>query len=139
MTKGPLEQRPLVNPSQYAKNALLMIIVTCLKRAGGEMTSVDFWAILAETFAIRHDETTRLTMNQHKTFGDVQKLIKIDFVKENYLIFEQSKEITGENPNQTVKLGFRAQHEFPDHALDEFMEKIREYAIESDDEQVEME
>ena len=116
-----------------------MIIVTCLKRAGGEMTSTDFWAILAETFAIRHDETTRLTINQHKIFGDVQKLIKTDFVKEGYLIFEQTKETTAENPSQTVKLGFRAQHEFPDHSLDEFMEKIRDYAVESDEEQVEME
>ena len=139
LAKGSLEQRPLVNPSQYAKNALLMIIVTCLKRAGGEMTAVDFWAILAETFAIRLDETTRLTINQHKIFGDVQKTIKTDFVKDGYLIFEQAKETTAENASQTVKLGFRAQHEFPDQAVDEFMEKIRDYAVESDEEEVEME
>ena len=112
-----------------------MIIVACLKRAGGEMTSVDFWAILGETFSIRNDESTRLTINQHKVFGDVQKLIKTDFVKEGYLVFEQAKDFTGEAPSQTVKLGFRAQHEFPDQALDEFIEKIRDYGIESDEEQ----
>ena len=117
-----------------------MIIVTCLKRAGGEMTAVDFWAILAETFAIRLDETTRLTINQHKVFGDVQKLLKSDFVKDGYLIFEQTKETSGETLSQTVKLGFRAQHEFPDQSMDEFMEKVRDYAVESDDgEEIEME
>lgn len=116
-----------------------MIVVTCLKRAGGEMTAVDFWAILAETFAIRLDETTRLTINQHKIFGDVQKTLKTDFVKDGYLIFEQAKETTAENTSQTVKLGFRAQHEFPDQALDEFMEKVRDYSVESDEEEVEME
>ena len=135
LSKGPLEQRPLTNPSQYSKYALLMIIVACLKRAGGEMTSADFWAILGETFSIRNDESTRLTINQHKIFGDVQKLIKTDFVKEGYLVFEQAKDFTGEAPSQTVKLGFRAQHEFPDQALDEFIEKIREYGVESDEEQ----
>lgn len=130
---GPLEQRPLTNSSHHSKYALLMIIVACLKQAGGEMTAVDFWAILAETFSIRNDESTRLTINQHKIFGDVQKLIKTDFVKEGYLIFDQAKDVTGDTPSQTVKLGLRAHQEFPDHALDEFINKVREYDIESDD------
>lgn len=111
-----------------------MIIVACLKRAGGEMSSVDFWAILGETFSIRNDESTRLAVNQHKIFGDVQKLIKTDFVKEGYLLFEQAKDLTGDTPTQTVKLGFRAQHEFPDEAMETFMEKVAEYGIESDKE-----
>jgi hypothetical protein len=132
LKKGPLENRPLANSSQYSKYALLMIIIACLKRAGGEMTSIDFWAILGETFSIRNDESTRLTINQHKIFGDVQKLIKNDFVKEGYLIFEQAKDFTGDTPSQTVKLGFRAEQEFPDQALDEFIEKIGDYGIESD-------
>jgi len=135
LKQGPLEHRPLANSSQYSKYALLMIIIACLKRAGGEMTSVDFWAILGETFSIRNDESTRLTINQHKIFGDVQKLIKIDFVKEGYLIFEQAKDCTGDTPSQTVKLAFRAQHEFPDHAMEEFIEKVEEYQIESDGEE----
>lgn len=132
LEKGPLENRPLVNPNQYSKYALVMIIIACLKRAGGEMTAIDFWAILGETFSIRNDESTRLSTNQHKIFGDVQKLIKTDFVKEGYLVFEHSKESTGDTPSQTVKLGFRAQHEFPDHALEEFIEKVESYGIESD-------
>jgi hypothetical protein len=139
LPKGPLEQRPLANPSQYSKYALLMIIVACLKRAGGEMTSTDFWAILSETFSIRNDESTRLTINQHKIFGDVQKLIKIDFAKEGYLIFDQTKDLTGDTPAQTVKLGLRAQCEFPDHALDEFIEKVGGYGIESDNDDDAME
>jgi hypothetical protein len=132
LKQGPLENRPLTNSNQYSKYALLMIIIACLKRAGGEMTSIDFWAILGETFSIRNDESTRLTINQHKIFGDVQKLIKIDFVKEGYLVFEQAKDFTGDTPSQTVKLGFRAQQEFPDYALDEFIEKVGDYGIESD-------
>ncbi len=139
LKQGPLEQRPLVNSSQYSKYALLMIIIACLKRAGGEMTSIDFWAILGETFSIRNDESTRLTINQHKIFGDVQKLIKTDFVKEGYLIFDQAKDLTGDTPSQTVKLGFRAQQEFPDHALEEFIKKVGEYGIESDDDEEAME
>lgn len=111
-----------------------MIIIACLKRAGGEMTSVDFWGILGETFSIRNDESTRLTINQHKIFGDVQKLIKTDFAKEGYLIFDQAKDFTGDTPTETVKLGFRAQQEFPDHALEEFIEKVEEYGVESDEE-----
>lgn len=111
-----------------------MIIIACLKRAGGEMTSVDFWSILGETFSIRNDESTRLTINQHKIFGDVQKLIKIDFVKEGYLIFDQAKDVTGDTPSQIVKLAFRAHQEFPDEALDEFIEKVKDYEIESDKE-----
>jgi hypothetical protein len=134
LKNGPLEHRPLANSSQYSKYALLMIIIACLKRAGGEMTSIDFWAILGETFSIRNDESTRLTINQHKIFGDVQKLIKTDFVKEGYLLFEQAKDFTGDTPSQTVKLGSRAQHEFPDHALEEFIEKVGDYGIESDEE-----
>jgi hypothetical protein len=110
-----------------------MIIIACLKQAGGELTSIDFWAILGETFSIRNDESTRLAVNQHKIFGDVQKLIKNDFVKEGYLIFEQAKDFTGETPSQTVKLGFRAQQEFPDQAVEKFIEKVREYGLESDD------
>lgn len=134
LKQGPLEHRPLANSSQYSKYALLMIIVTCLKRAGGEMTSVDFWGILGETFAIRNDESTRLSINQHKIFGDVQKLIKTDFVKEGYLLFDQAKDLTGETPSQTVKLGFRALQEFPDESLEKFIEKIDEYGVESDKE-----
>jgi hypothetical protein len=103
------------------------------------MTSIDFWAILGETFSIRNDESTRLTINQHKIFGDVQKLIKTDFVKEGYLIFDQAKDLTGDTPSQTVKLGFRAQQEFPDHALEEFIKKVGEYGIESDDDEEAME
>lgn len=132
LSQGPLEHRPLVNTNQHSKYALLMIIVACLKRAGGEMTSVDFWGILGETFSIRNDESTRLSINQHKIFGDVQKLIKGDFVKEGYIVFEQAKDFTGDTPNPTVKLGFRAQHEFPDESLDKFIEKVEEYGIESD-------
>ena len=109
-----------------------MIIIACLKQAGGELTSADFWAILGETFSIRNDESTRLTINQHKIFGDVQKLIKVDFVKEGYLIFDQAKDFTGDTPSQTVKLGFRAQHEFPDHSVEKFIEKVKEYGLESD-------
>lgn len=139
MKQGPLKQRPLVNPSQHSKYALLMMIIACLKQAGGEMSSVDFWAILAETFSIRNDESTRLTINHHKIFGDVHKLIKTDFVKEGYLIFEQAKDVTGDTPSQTVKLGFRAQEEFPDYALEEFISKVREYNIESDHEDEENE
>lgn len=133
LEKGPLENRPLVNPNNYSKYALLMIIIACLKRAGGEMTAIDFWAILGETFSIRNDESTRLAINQHKIFGDVQKLIKTDFVKEGYLIFEQAKELTGDTPSQTVRLGYRAQHEFPDESLEKFIEKVESYGIESDD------
>ena len=132
MQRGPLENRPLANSSQYSKYALLMIIIGCLKRAGGEMTSVDFWGILAETFSIRNDESSRLPMNQHKIFGDVQKLIKTDFVREGYLIFDQAKDFTGDTSTQIVKIGFRAQHEFPDEALDEFIEKVVGYGIECD-------
>lgn len=134
LKQGPLEQRPLVNPSQHSKYALLMIIIACLKQAGGEMNSVDFWAILSETFSIRNDESTRLTINHHKIFGDVHKLIKTDFVKEGYLIFEQAKDVTGDTPSQTVKLAFRAHEEFPDYALEQFISKVREYDIESDQE-----
>ncbi|CAF0831847.1 unnamed protein product [Adineta steineri] len=133
LKKGPLEHRPLTNSNQYSKYALLMIIIACLKRAGGEMTSTDFWAILGETFSIRNEESSRLTINQHKIFGDVQKLIKVDFVKEGYLILEQAKDLTGDTPTQTVKLGFRAQHEFPDDSLEEFIEKVEQYGIESDE------
>ncbi|CAF0970133.1 unnamed protein product [Rotaria sp. Silwood1] len=132
LKQGPLEHRPLVNSNQYSKYALLMIIIACLKRAGGEMTSIDFWGILGETFSIRNDESTRLTINQHKIFGDVQKLIKNDFVKEGYIIFEQAKDFTGDTPTQTVKLAFRAQHEFPDETLEKFIEKVEDYGIESD-------
>lgn len=110
-----------------------MIIVACLKRAGGELTALDFWAILGETFSIRNDESSRLVINQHKIFGDVQKLIKTDFVKEGYLIFEQAKELTGDTPSQTVRLGVRAQYEFPDESLEKFIEKVESYSIESDD------
>ncbi|UJR10102.1 hypothetical protein I4U23_014324 [Adineta vaga] len=134
LKQGPLERRPLANPSQYSKYALLMIVVACLKRAGGEMAAADFWGILGETFSIRNDESTRLAINQHKIFGDVQKLIKTDFPKEGYLIFDQDKDFTGDTPAQTVKLGFRAQQEFPDEALEEFIEKVAEYGIESDKE-----
>ena len=116
-----------------------MIIVACLKRAGGEMTSTDFWAILGETFSIRNDESTRLTINQHKIFGDVQKLIKTDFVKEGYLILDQQKDVAGDTQAQTVKLGLRAQYEFPDQALEEFIEKVGEYGIESDNDDDAME
>ena len=116
-----------------------MIIVACLKRAGGEMTSVDFWAILGETFSIRNEESTRLATNQHKIFGDVQKLLKTDFVKEGYLIFDQAKDFTGDTPTQTVKLGLRAQEEFPDYALEEFMAKVEDYGVESDRDDEEME
>ena len=132
---GALEHRPLTDANQYSKYALLMIILACLKRAGGEMTGEDFWGILAETFSIRNEESTRATINQHKIFGDVQKLIKSDFVKEGYLLFEQAKDFTGEKPSLTVKLGFRAQHEFPDQALEAFSEKIRTYGVENDDEE----
>ncbi|CAF1046667.1 unnamed protein product [Rotaria sordida] len=132
LKQGSLEHRPLANSNQYSKYALLMIIIACLKRAGGEMTSIDFWGILGETFSIRNDESTRLTINQNKIFGDVQKLIKNDFVKEGYLIFEQAKDFTGDTPTQTVKLAFRAQHEFPDETLEKFIEKIENYEIESD-------
>ncbi|CAF0747353.1 unnamed protein product [Adineta ricciae] len=137
LKQGPLERRPLANSSQYSKYALLMIIVACLKRAGGEMSAVDFWAILSETLSIRNEESTRLATNQHKLFGDVQKLIRTDFPKEGYLIFEQAKDLTGDTQatTQTVKLGFRAQHEFPDEAIDEFIEKVGEYGIESDTEE----
>ncbi|CAF1053791.1 unnamed protein product [Rotaria magnacalcarata] len=135
LRQGPLEHRPLANSNQYSKYALLMIIVTCLKRAGGEMASVDFWGILGETFSIRNDESTRLSINQHKIFGDVQKLIKTDFVKDGYLIFDQAKDFTGDTPTQTVKLGFRAQQEFPDETLEKFIEKIDDYGIESDKEE----
>lgn len=110
-----------------------MIIIACLKRAGGEMTAIDFWAILGETFSIRNDESTRLAINQHKIFGDVQKLIKTDFVKEGYLVFDQAKELTGETPSQAVRLGYRAQYEFPDESLEKFIEKVESYRIESDD------
>lgn len=133
LKQGPLQQRPLTNSNHHSKYALLMIIVACLKQAGGEMTAVDFWAILGETFSIRNDESTKLTINQHKIFGDVQKTIKTDFVKEGYLIFEQAKDATGDAPSQTVKLGLRAHEEFPDHALEEFISKVREYDIENDD------
>lgn len=132
LKNGPLENRPLTNSSQYSKYALLMIILACLKRAGGEMSSTDFWSILGETFSIRQDESTRSTINQHKYFGDVQKLIKADFVREGYLVFEQAKELTGDVPSQTVKLGFRAQHEFPDHALEQFIDKVNKYEVDSD-------
>ncbi|CAF0861879.1 unnamed protein product [Adineta ricciae] len=137
LKQGPLERRPLTNPSQNSKYALLMIIVACLKRAGGEMSAVDFWAILSETLSIRNEESTRLATNQHKLFGDVQKLIRTDFPKEGYLIFDQAKDLTGDTQTttQTVKLGFRAQHEFPDEAIDEFIEKVGEYGIESDTEE----
>lgn len=98
------------------------------------MSSTDFWSILGETFSIRQDESTRSTLNHHKYFGDVQKLIKTDFVKEGYLVFEQNKDLAGDVPSQTVKLGFRSQYEFPDHALEKFIDKVNQYDADSDHE-----
>lgn len=128
-----MENRPLANGNQYSKYALLMIIVACMRRAGGEMNSTDFWTILSETLGIRQDELTRLTINQHKYFGDVQKLIKTDYVREGYLVFEQMKDFTGDGPSpQTVKLGWRTDQEFPDHALEQFIDKINHYDVDDD-------
>ncbi|CAF0760096.1 unnamed protein product [Didymodactylos carnosus] len=121
-----LDQKPLVTQTNYPKMALLMIITTCLKHAGGELSATDFWRMLSDTLNINGDLPTNLTQNQHKIFGDVQKLIKTEFVKEGYLVFDQMKDLSGssDTPVVMVRLGHRSKHEFTDENLEKFTKHL---------------
>jgi len=109
----------LMEWDENQKMGLLMIIVSILFMNENTLTEASLWHTL-QKFGIKKER-------KHNTFGDVEKLINQEFVKENYL--DRIKVQGPEGQTFTYQSGTRTKKEISKRSILEFVSEI--YGTES--------
>lgn len=94
------------NSEELRKQILLLPILSVIFMSGGSITEGKLMAFLRKLQIISLDSNTS------SFFGDVEHILKKDFVNQRYLVFEESQN-TQDNVDKVyeVKWGFRAKKE----------------------------
>ncbi|XP_022704775.1 non-structural maintenance of chromosomes element 3 homolog, partial [Varroa jacobsoni] len=85
---------------EHVRGLICIILSLILMNIGETLAETDLWNFLRE-INIDHDD------KKHPVFGDIEKLIKVTFVKQHYLEHVKKKDGPGE-----FSWGYRAQYEF---------------------------
>jgi len=101
------------------KMGLLLIIVSLIFMNEGPISDVSLWHTLGK-FGVYKDR-------EHEVFGNVEKLLNIDFVRQNYL--ERQKVQGNEGPSWQYNCGLRSWKEISKRKILEFVSEI--YGVDS--------
>ncbi|XP_043496854.1 non-structural maintenance of chromosomes element 3 homolog [Polistes fuscatus] len=104
------------NKPTKAEQVLLFIILCHIFMYEDVCTEENLWDFLTHLKIIKEDNF------QHNYFGDVKKLVTVDFVSQQYL--EKTVLYKGDSPKYEYKWGPRAEHEISYRNILEFVSKV---------------